>query len=103
MPRRNRRQRHDAGRSVKGRVEIFLTIRMSEKYYDWLWLELKKCGYIQSDETTLRVIHDGRKAGRLSYMWVHMTSELCDDVNPIVLFSYEMTRAADHLREYFGD
>ena len=36
IPRRNRRQRHDAGRSVKGRVEIFLTIRMSEKYYPTL-------------------------------------------------------------------
>ena len=48
-------------------------------------------------------MNDGRKAGRLSYMWVHMTSELCDNVNPIVIFSYEMTRAADHLREYFYD
>ena len=71
--------------------------------YDWLWRELKKCPYIQSDETTLQVIHDGRDAGRLSYMWVHMTSELCDDVNPIVIYAYEMTRKADHLREYFSD
>ena len=82
---------------------VYFALNLFGPVYDWLWLELKKCGYIQSDETTLRVIHDGRKAGRLSYMWVHMTSELCNDVNPIVLFSYEMTRAADHLREYFGN
>lgn len=82
---------------------VYFALNLFGPAYDWLWQELKKCGYIQNDETTLQVIHDGRKAGRLSYMWVHMTSELCDDVNPIVIFSYEMTRAANHLREYFGD
>jgi hypothetical protein len=82
---------------------VHFALNLFGPVYDWLWQELKKCSYIQSDETTLQVINDGRKAGRLSYMWVHMTSELCDDVNPIILFSYEMTRAADHLREYFDD
>lgn len=82
---------------------VYFALNLFGPVYDWLWQELKKCGCIQNDETTLQVINDGRKAGRLSYMWVHMTSELCDDVNPIVLFSYEMTRAADHLREYFCD
>ena len=82
---------------------VYFALNLFGPVYDWLWQELKKCGYIQNDETTLQVIHDGRKAGRLSYMWVHMTSELCDDINPIVIFSYEMTRAADHLREYFSD
>ena len=82
---------------------VYFALNLFGPVYDWLWQELKKCGYIQSDETTLQVINDGRKAGRLSYMWVHMTSELCDNINPIVIFSYEMTRAADHLREYFYD
>jgi len=82
---------------------VYFALNLFGPVYDWLWQELKKCGYIQNDETTLQVINDGRKAGRLSYMWVHMTSELCDNVNPIVIFSYEMTRAADHLREYFYD
>ncbi len=82
---------------------VYFALNLFGPVYDWLWQELKKCSYIQNDETTLQVINDGRKAGRLSYMWVHMTSELCDDVNPIVIFSYEMTRAADHLREYFYD
>ncbi len=82
---------------------VHFSLNLFGPVYDWMWTELKKCSYIQNDETTLQVINDGRKAGRLSYMWVHMTSELCDDVNPIVIFSYEMTRATEHLREYFSD
>ena len=82
---------------------VYFALNLFGPVYDWLWQELKKCRYIQNDETTLQVIHDGRKAGRLSYMWVHMTSELCEEVNPIVIFAYEMTRKADHLREYFHD
>ena len=82
---------------------VYFALNLFGPVYDWLWQELKKCRYIQNDETTLQVIHDGRKAGRLSYMWVHMTSELCEEVNPIVIFAYEMTRKTDHLREYFHD
>ncbi len=82
---------------------VYFALNLFGPVYDWLWQELKKCRYIQNDETTLQVINDGRKAGRLSYMWVHMTSELCEEVDPIVIFAYEMTRKADHLREYFHD
>jgi hypothetical protein len=82
---------------------VYFALNLFGPVYDWLWQELKKCRYIQNDETTLQVINDGREAGRLSYMWVHMTSELCEEINPIVIFAYEMTRKADHLREYFSD
>lgn len=82
---------------------VYFALNLFGPVYDWMWQELKKCRYIQNDETTLRVINDGRDALRLSYMWVHMTSELCDDINPIIIFAYEMTRKADHLREYFTD
>ena len=81
---------------------VYFALNLFGPVYDRLWQELKRCPYIQNDETTLQVIHDGRKAGRLSYMWVHMTSELWEG-NPVILFAYEMTRKADHLREYFGD
>ena len=82
---------------------IYFALTLFGPVYDWLWQELKKCPYLQNDETTLQVINDGRDAGRLSYMWVHMTSELWKGGNPIIIFAYEMTRAADHLREYFYD
>ena len=65
-----------------------------------MWDELRKCPWTQHDETTLQVINDGRRAGRKSYMWVHMTSELYEG-NPIIVFAFELTRKAEHLREYF--
>ena len=48
------------------------------------------------------MIHDNRKAGSKSYMWVHTTSELAD-CNPVVVFYYELTRGTDHLREFYYD
>lgn len=68
--------------------------------YDRLAFLLRLCRYNQVDETTLEVIMDGRKAGSKSYMWVHTTSELFGG-NPIVVFSYELTRSTDHLRDFY--
>ena len=56
----------------------------------------------QCDETTYEVIRDGRKAGTKSFMWVHTTSEL-DAGRPIIVYRYELTRATDHLRRFYGD
>lgn len=79
---------------------IYYSFVLFGPVYDHLWNELRKCPWTQHDETTLRVINDGRKAGSKSFMWVHKTSELYEG-NPIVIFAYELTRGADHLREYF--
>lgn len=68
--------------------------------YDRLAFLLRLCRYNQVDETTLEVIMDGRKAGSKSFMWVHTTNELFDG-NPIVVFDYELTRSADHLRDFY--
>lgn len=68
--------------------------------YDRLVFLLRLCRYNQVDETTLEVIMDGRKAGSKSFMWVHTTNELFDG-NPIVVFDYELTRSADHLRDFY--
>ena len=58
--------------------------------------------YNQCDETTYEVIRDGRKAGTKSFMWVHTTSEL-DTGHPIIVYRFELTRATDHLRHFYGD
>ncbi|MBO7711339.1 MAG: IS66 family transposase [Lachnospiraceae bacterium] len=58
--------------------------------------------YNQCDETTYEVIRDGRKAGAKSFMWVHTTSEL-DPARPIIVYRFELTRATDHLRSFYGD
>lgn len=68
--------------------------------YDYLAFLLKLCRYNQCDETVLQVVCDGRKAGSLSYMWVHTLSELFSG-NPIVLFCFELTRGTEHLREFY--
>ncbi len=68
--------------------------------YDYLSDTLKGYFYHQSDETTLEVIHDGRKAGSKSYLWAHSNSFL-DPVNPIIIFCFEKTRGTDHLRNFY--
>ena len=61
---------------------------------------LKESGCTQCDETTLLVIRDGRKAGRKSYLWIHVTSELGNE-HPITVICYEPDRSTRHLREFF--
>ena len=63
---------------------------------------LKASGCTQCDETTLLVIRDGRKAGRKSFMWIHVTSELSDG-HPIAVFTYEPDRSTQHLRDFYDD
>ena len=63
---------------------------------------LKGTGCTQCDETTLLVIRDGRKAGRKSFMWLHVTSELSEG-HPIAVFTYEPDRSTRHLREFYDD
>lgn len=68
--------------------------------YNYLCNLLLQRSYSQSDETTLQVINDGRRAGSKSYIWVHTTSEL-DTEPPIVVFCYELTRNTQHLRDFY--
>ena len=63
---------------------------------------LKASECTQCDETTLLVIRDGRKAGRKSFMWIHVTSELSDG-HPIAVFTYEPDRSTRHLRDFYDD
>ena len=68
--------------------------------YDYMSFLLLLRGFGQSDETTLQVINDGRPASSVSYFWIHTTSEL-DEGYPIVVFSYELTRNTQHLRDFY--
>ncbi|MDO4476211.1 MAG: IS66 family transposase [Lachnospiraceae bacterium] len=81
-------------------------IRFAEMYFALIYDRLKELmlevPYHQCDETTWRVLNDGRKAGSKSFIWCHITSELYD-CDPIVLFAYEATRGTDHLRQFYED
>lgn len=69
--------------------------------YEYMCTQLKTYSYQQCDETTYTVIHDGRGAGAKSFLWVHRTSELLDGP-AIVVYCYEKTRGADHLRNFYA-
>lgn len=79
-------------------------IRIAHDYFyllsDYMKDQLMQEGYHQVDETPLQVLHDGRRAGSKSFIWVHSSSELLD-CHPIILFCYELTRGTDHLREFY--
>ena len=79
---------------------IRFTLDLFGPVYDYFCTQQLLAGYCQSDETTLQVINDGRKASAVSFMWVHTTSELAGG-NPIITFCYELTRSTQHLREYY--
>ncbi len=68
--------------------------------YDRLCTKLLLFHHVHSDETTVEVIDDGRKAGSKSYMWIHTSGEL-EQGPPITVFYYELTRNTDHLRKFF--
>ncbi|MCD7725795.1 MAG: IS66 family transposase [Clostridiales bacterium] len=53
-----------------------ITIRVLRIVYMFMCSELCRQGHVQNDETTAKVIDDGRKAGSTSFIWVHVTSEL---------------------------
>ena len=69
--------------------------------YQYLKETLIALPYSQSDETTIQVIEGG--AGKTHYLWCHVTGELRPDDPQIVLFDFEKTRSAEHLRKYFSD
>ena len=69
--------------------------------YEYMCSVLKEYQYQQCDETTYKVIHDGRAAGSTSFIWVHRSSELMDGP-AIIVYCYEKTRGADHLRNFYS-
>ena len=68
--------------------------------YDHLRTLMKGFCYQHCDETPWMVIRDGRKAGAKGYFWVHLSGELLDGYK-IMYIAFELTRAADHLKEFF--
>lgn len=55
---------------------------------------------IHADETILEVTHDGRPAGKQSFMW-NYTKE--GEIRPVVIFEYQMTRAYSHAKEFLKE
>ena len=56
--------------------------------------ELIHNNILHADETTLKVIRDGRPSDIKSYMWLYRTAEKAK--KPAVLFEYQQTRSSSH-------
>lgn len=60
-----------------------------EILYDYLWERQLRCGYLQVDETTIKVLQsDQKKKTHLGYYWVYY-----DPVGKTAMFRYESGRA----------
>ena len=78
-------------------------IQCADRYlgplYDYLHNRMYHFHVLQADETPVKVSKDGRPANSKSYMWVYRTGKGYSDT-PIILYEYQKTRKADHLREF---
>ena len=72
-----------------------------QQVYLYLCDRLKDYRYQQCDETYWQVVLDERKAGAKSFIWVHRSGELLPGP-AIVVYCYEKTRGADHLRNFYA-
>ena len=102
------RQEHDPGRfgfplsrQTMSRCIVYACLELFLPVYQYMGSQLRMAQYQQCDETTYLVINDGRAAGTKSFIWVHRTSELLDGP-AIIVYCYEKTRSADHLREFYA-
>ena len=78
-------------------------IQCADRYlgilYDYIHKELYRFHVLQADETPFIISTDGRPANGRSYMWIYRTGKLYEDT-PIILYEYQLTRKADHPREF---
>jgi len=80
---------------------VLKSAELLKPYYDRLlhYLILEKI--IQADETTLRVVQDGRDSNTKSYMWLYQSGSLSPEY-PIVLYEYQPTRAGEHAKNFLS-
>ena len=69
--------------------------------YEYLSMLLRDCRYQNCDETYLSVVLDERGPGAKSFIWVHRSGNLAN-IPQIVVYCYEKTRGADHLRNFYA-
>ena len=69
-----------------------------------MWFHLKRSGYIQADETFIRILTLLKNnPSKRCFMWEFMTSELCTDAPKVVIYHYDESWAYDVVEELLGD
>lgn len=81
---------------------VGLTLELLKPVYEFLRELLIPYPYQQCDETTYLVIHNGKPTCSKGYIWVHRSSTLYD-APQIIIYVYENSRAAEHLRSFYGE
>lgn len=70
--------------------------------FDELHKHLYSFPVIHADETSCRVIRDGRPAGSESWMWVYRSGTY-DSGHPVIIYDFQKTRRTDHPEEFLKD
>lgn len=78
---------------------VLKSAELLKPFYNRLLHYLIMQQVIQADETTLRVINDGRKNCPKSYMWLYQSGDYAPEC-PIVLYEYQPTRAGLHAKTF---
>ncbi|WP_281400982.1 IS66 family transposase [sulfur-oxidizing endosymbiont of Gigantopelta aegis] len=78
---------------------VLKSAELLKPFYNRLLYYLIRQKIIQADETTMRVIHDGRENCPKSYMWLYQGGGYHSKC-PIVLYEYQPTRAGQHAKTF---
>ena len=81
-------------------------IKIADRYMRVIYNAMKKhiltSKLIHCDETPFKLVDDGRSPASKSYMWVYHSLPKYD-APPIFIYEYQLTRKADHPREFLKD
>ncbi len=78
---------------------VLKSAELLKPFYNRLLYYLIMQKIIQADETTLRVINDGRENSPKSYMWLYQSGGYAPEC-PVVLYEYQPTRAGLHAKTF---
>ncbi len=81
---------------------VGLSLELLKPVYEYLRELLIPYPFQQCDETTYLVILSGKPSGSKGFIWVHRSSSLLD-VPQIIIYVYENSRSAEHLRFFYGE
>ncbi len=76
---------------------VLKSAELLKPFYNRLLYYLIIQKIIQADETTLRVINDGRENTSKSYMWLYQSGDYAPEY-PVVLYEYQPTCAGQHAK-----
>lgn len=78
---------------------VLKSAELLKPFYNRLLYYLVMQQIIQADETTLKVVCDGREGNQKSYMWLYQNGDYASK-QPIVLYEYQPTRAGQHAKTF---